>query len=60
MTAYKPSGTEVDVYARLQSGDDGEDFVMNDEGILNVDWKANNNIFMRGKVSEVKKITVNI
>ena len=26
LTAYKPSGTEVDVYARLQSGDDGEDF----------------------------------
>jgi len=30
------------------------------EGLLNVDWKANNNIYMTGKVSEVKKITVNI
>ena len=30
------------------------------EGLLNIDWKANNNIYMTGKVSEVKKITVNI
>jgi len=30
------------------------------EGSLNIDWKANNNIYMTGKVSEVKKITVNI
>ena len=30
------------------------------EGILNIDWKENNNIYMTGKVSEVKKITVNI
>ena len=30
------------------------------EGLLNIDWKANNDIYMTGKVSEVKKITVNI
>ena len=30
------------------------------EGILNIDWKLDNNIYMTGKVSEVKKITVNI
>jgi len=30
------------------------------EGILNIDWKMDNNIYMTGKVSEVKKITVNI
>ncbi len=30
------------------------------EGLLNIDWKADNNIYMTGKVSEVKKITVNI
>ena len=30
------------------------------EGLLNIDWKMNNNIYMAGKVSEVKKITVNI
>jgi len=30
------------------------------EGLLNIDWKKNNNIYMTGKVSEVKKITVNI
>ena len=30
------------------------------EGILNIDWKENNNIYMTGTVSEVKKITVNI
>jgi len=30
------------------------------EGILNIDWKKNNNIYMTGKVSEVKKIAVNI
>ena len=29
-------------------------------GILNIDWKNDNNIFMTGKVSEIKKITVNI
>jgi len=28
------------------------------EGILNIDWKKDNNIYMTGKVSEVKKITV--
>ena len=30
------------------------------EGLLNIDWKKDNNIYMTGKVSEVKKITVNI
>ena len=30
------------------------------EGILNIDWNINNNIYMTGKVSEVKKITVNV
>ena len=30
------------------------------EGILNIDWKKDNNIYMTGKVSEVKKILVNI
>ena len=30
------------------------------EGLLKIDWKADNNIYMTGKVSEVKKITVNI
>ena len=30
------------------------------EGILNIEWKENNNVYMTGKVSEVKKITVNI
>ena len=30
------------------------------EGLLNIDWKKDNNIYMTGKVSKVKKITVNI
>jgi len=30
------------------------------EGIINIDWKLDNNIYMTGKVSEVKKIKVNI
>ena len=30
------------------------------EGLINVNWKADNNIYMTGKVSEVKKIAVNI
>ena len=30
------------------------------DGLLNIDWKTDNNIYMTGKVSEVKKITVNI
>ena len=30
------------------------------EGLLNIDWKKDNNIYMIGKVSEVKKITVDI
>ena len=29
-------------------------------GILNIDWKKDNNIYMTGEVSEVKKIVVNI
>ena len=29
-------------------------------GLLNVDWKIDNNIYMTGKVSKIKKITVNI
>ena len=31
-----------------------------EEGLLNIDWKENNNIYMTGAVSKVKKITVNI
>ncbi len=30
------------------------------EGLINIDWKENNNVYMTGKVSEVKKIIVNI
>ena len=30
------------------------------EGILNIDWKKDNSIYMTGKVSQVKKIEVNI
>jgi len=30
------------------------------EGKLNIDWRLDNNIYMTGKVSEVKKITVNV
>ena len=30
------------------------------EGLLNIDWKMDNNIYMTGKVSEVQKIIVNI
>ena len=30
------------------------------EGLLNIDWKKNNNIYMTGKVSQIKKIVVNI
>ena len=30
------------------------------EGLLHIDWQEDNNICMTGKVSEVKKITVNI
>ena len=30
------------------------------EGILNIDWKKDNNIYMTGKISEVKQITVSI
>ena len=31
-----------------------------DEGLLNIDWKSDNNIYMTGMVSEVKKITVSV
>jgi len=30
------------------------------QGLLNVNWKRDNNIYMTGKVSEIKKIMVNI
>ena len=30
------------------------------EGMINIDWRTNNDIYMTGKVSEVKKISVNI
>ena len=30
------------------------------DGSLNIVWNTDNNIYMTGKVSEVKKITVNI
>ena len=30
------------------------------EGVLNIDWKENNNVYMTGKISEIKKIKVNI
>ena len=30
------------------------------EGLLNIDWKSDNHIYMTGKVSDVKKIIVNI
>ena len=30
------------------------------EGVLNVEWKNDNNIYMTGKVSEIKEIMVNI
>ena len=31
-----------------------------DEGNLNIEWALNNNIYMLGKVSEIKKIVINI
>jgi len=30
------------------------------QGLLNIDWNINNNIYMTGKVSQVKKIEINI
>jgi diaminopimelate epimerase len=30
------------------------------EGLLNINWNLNNNIYMTGKVSEIKKIEINI
>ena len=31
-----------------------------EEGLLNINWKSDNNIYMSGKVSEIKKIKVSI
>ena len=31
-----------------------------EKGLINIDWKKDNNIYMTGKVSEVKKISINI
>ena len=31
-----------------------------EKGLINIDWKKDNNIYMTGKVSEVKKIVINI
>ena len=31
-----------------------------EEGLININWKPDNNIYMRGKVSEIKKIKVDI
>jgi diaminopimelate epimerase len=30
------------------------------EGLINIDWRSDNNIYMKGKVSEIKKININI
>ena len=30
------------------------------EGLINIDWQKDNNIYMKGKVSEIKKIIINI
>ena len=30
------------------------------EGLLNIDWKLDNNIYKTGKVSKIKKITVSV
>ena len=30
------------------------------EGLINIDWKKDNNVYMTGNVSEVKKITVSV
>ena len=30
------------------------------QGFLNIDWKMNNHIYMKGKVSEIKKIIIDI
>jgi len=30
------------------------------KGLLNIDWKSDNNIYMTGKVSKVKKIEINV
>ena len=30
------------------------------QGVLNIHWKMDNNIYMKGKVSEIKKIIINI
>ena len=31
-----------------------------EKGMLNINWKKNNNIYMKGKVSKIKKIKINI
>jgi diaminopimelate epimerase len=31
-----------------------------EEGLLNIEWNFDNNIYMKGKVSEIKKIKINI
>ena len=30
------------------------------QGILNIEWRDDNNVYMKGKVSEIKKIIVTI
>ena len=30
------------------------------KGLLNINWKTDNNIYMTGRVSEIKKIEINI
>ena len=30
------------------------------EGILNIEWRDDNNIYMTGKVSEIKEIKISI
>ena len=31
-----------------------------EQGLLSMDWNINNNIYMTGKVSNIKKIIINI
>ena len=31
-----------------------------EEGLININWDKDNNIYMKGKVSEIKKITINL
>ena len=30
-----------------------------EEGLININWDKDNNIYMKGKVSEIKKIIIN-